>query len=244
MSRVRSVAVIGGTGGIGSEIAREFAAHGWRVLLTYHSSRLEAERVCKSIREKNGEATAVRLGPSSSTSSKSFLAAVRRFSPTLQAVVFSQGVIAGKSLASQSIEDIRRTIDVNLFRVLVLAKRLVPFLSADSSITFVSSISAFAGSYDPVYAATKGALVSLSKSLARYLGPEIRSNTVAPGVIEGTRMARAMSPSVKRGHQEKTALRRLGVPGDVARAVYFLSSESGRHITGATLDVNGGEYFR
>ncbi len=108
----------------------------------------------------------------------------------------------------------------------------------------MSSISAFSGSYDPVYAAAKGAVISFTKSLARELGPNTRVNAGAPGLTRDTGMYRQMKQSHAEPHRNKSLLKKLADPEEVASVVLFLCSDAASHITGACVDVNGGEYMR
>jgi len=162
----------------------------------------------------------------------------------VDALVFCQGVIRGRNLERQTNREIFDTFHTNTIGAITLTKALLPVMANHSSITYVSSLAAFAGSFDPVYAASKGALVSLAKSLAQRLGPRTRVNVVAPGLTSSTGMFDSMKASVRQRHIDSTYLRKLATPSDVARAVFFLASSSADHVTGATLDVNGGEYLR
>ena len=158
--------------------------------------------------------------------------------------MFCQGVIRGKRLEEQTDSEVLDTFRINALGAMGLTRSLLPLMSRRSSITYLVSISAFAGSYDPVYAASKGALVSFAKSLARALGPQVRVNLVAPALTTSTAMHANMKPSARLRHLRSTPLQRLATPEDVARAVFFLASDAAAHVTGATLDVNGGEYLR
>ena len=112
----------------------------------------------------------------------------------------------------------------------------------------IGSIVAISGSSEfPVYSASKGAVHSLTRSLAKALGPYgIRVNCVCPGSIVGTRfLKRARSrPLSSREHLNllmRIPLRRSGTPKDIASAIYFLASDEAVHVTGAILEVHGGE---
>ena len=143
-----------------------------------------------------------------------------------------------------SSEEIRRVFDVNTLGSIRMTRDLAPLMSKGSSIVFVSSISESAGSYDAVYAASKGAISAFARSAARQFGPDIRVNSVSPGLTEDTGMFRSMKSGVRDAHREATILKRLATPLDIANVIVFLCSSRSRHITGATIDVNGGEYLR
>jgi 3-oxoacyl-[acyl-carrier protein] reductase len=114
-------------------------------------------------------------------------------------------------------------------------------LARGGSLVFVSSVAARTGLAGlSVYAATKGALVSFSRALAREYGQRgIRSNCVLPGFLE-TEMTCSLTPEAKARLTRRTALRRLGQADDVVGAISFLLSDAARHITGAELVVDGG----
>jgi 3-oxoacyl-[acyl-carrier protein] reductase len=236
--------VIGGTGGIGRAIVREFATRRWKVAFTYNHSRKEAVLLRNLVNSLGRGTECFRLRLDPARRATSFPSNLSAWAPRLDALVMCQGVLLGKSLNAQTLGDINRTVQVNLVSEIYLTQLLLPRMARESSITYLSSISAFTGSYDPVYAATKGALISFCKSVARQFAPGIRANVVAPGLIQDTSMSNEMNPPTRERHRKLTLLQRLGEAEDVARTVYFLASSSGRHITGATFDVNGGEYLR
>jgi 3-oxoacyl-[acyl-carrier protein] reductase len=105
----------------------------------------------------------------------------------------------------------------------------------------ISSISAFTGNPGQTnYAASKGAAISFTRSLAREVGPMgIRVNTVAPGLIE-TDMISSLKPDLVNSIVQGSSLRRIGKPEEVAEAVAFLSSDRAAYITGQCLIVDGG----
>jgi 3-oxoacyl-[acyl-carrier protein] reductase len=108
-------------------------------------------------------------------------------------------------------------------------------------IVTISSIWGLAGaSCEAVYAASKAAVIGLTRSLAKELGPSgVRVNCVAPGVID-TDMNAHLAPAALRALREETPLGTLGTPGDVAAAVAFLASDGAKFITGQVLSPNGG----
>ncbi len=134
-------------------------------------------------------------------------------------------------------------LDVNVKGVLHCVRAVIPFFKAQKAgkIVNVASLAGEVGGIATAadYVASKAAVIGLTKSLARYLGPyQVTVNAVAPGFIRTT-MTEAMQIDVG-----GIPLRSIGEPEDVAEAICFLASQRSRYITGITLDVNGGLYMK
>jgi 3-oxoacyl-[acyl-carrier protein] reductase len=141
-----------------------------------------------------------------------------------------------------------RIIDVNVKGTFFLAQAVAHHMRerGRGSIVFTSSDSVHVGGVagGPAYVASKGAIVGLTHSLAKALGPKgVRVNAVSPGVID-TPMTTNWPQVVKDGAVAQTPLGRLAEPQDVASVACFLASEESRFVTGEIIEVNGGIYFR
>jgi 3-oxoacyl-[acyl-carrier protein] reductase len=139
---------------------------------------------------------------------------------------------------------LRHAVELNLVAPLLLAREAIKgMLRRDrgGSLVFISSIAARSGvSGLSVYGATKGGLLSFSRTLAREYGPRgIRSNCVLPGFLD-TAMTSALGDTQRSQLQRRTPLGRLGTPEDVTGAVAFLVSDESRHVTGTEVVVDGG----
>ncbi len=153
------------------------------------------------------------------------------------------GLYPEAPFASMSENDWRRAIDVNLNGVFLTCRSAAGHLRENSAIVLVSSIAAHRGSaMHAHYAAAKGAVLSLARSLALELAPGTRVNAVSPGIID-SEMTRGLVAA--RGDQlvAQTPLGRLGQPREVASVVAFLCSDAASFITGETIHVNGGLYM-
>jgi len=156
--------------------------------------------------------------------------------------VANAGIGVEGLLTLMSDEAIQECVRVNLLSNLLLAREVIKgMMTRGGSLVFVSSVAAITGfSGLSVYAATKGALVSFSRALAREYGEKgIRSNCVLPGFLE-TDMNRNLGEEVRQRLTRRTALKRLGQPTDAVGAVSYLLSEDARYVTGAELVVDGG----
>lgn len=153
------------------------------------------------------------------------------------AAVGTEGLLTLTSRAS-----IDHCLNLNLLSVILLTREVLKgMLTRGGSLVFVSSVAAVRGySGLSVYSATKGALVSFSRSLAREYGSrDIRSNCVLPGFVE-TEMTGSLSSTDRERIVHRTPLKRLGQGSDVAGIVRFLLSDEARFITGAEFTVDGG----
>jgi 3-oxoacyl-[acyl-carrier protein] reductase len=133
------------------------------------------------------------------------------------------------------------TIRANLDGVFFTTRGALPLLRPGGSIVLVSSTAGQRGeAYHADYAATKGALLSLTKSLAIECAPDITVNCCAPGWIDTEMSAGVLTPEYRARVEGSIPLRRIATADDVAGPILFLASPLARHITGEVLNVNGG----
>jgi len=236
--------VTGGSRGIGAAVAREAAAAGYDVALTYAASAGPAEAVAADVRAAGRRALVIRADMASEADIDRMFAQVDAFGP-LTAMVYNAGITGAHStLAEARTETFSQVLDVNVRGALICARSSVMRMSTGrggqgGSIVFVSSrASAYGAAGEFVwYAASKGAIDSLTIGLAREVAGEgIRVNAVAPGPI-ATDMHR---PGRLEEGIRKSLMGRAGTPEEVAAAILFLASDKSAFTTGAILDVAGG----
>ncbi len=161
----------------------------------------------------------------------------------IDTIVFLSGVLPGKNLSGYSLNDLENVISVNFSGQVKLIKSLLPFLDSKSHIIMMSSISAQRGSYDPIYAASKGAILSFVKSIASgSLG--FRINAIAPGLIEDSAMFFQMAEVRRAYHRQHVFNGELLKTSDLAKIIFDLSRQHWKHLNGACIDINGGQYLR
>ncbi len=140
----------------------------------------------------------------------------------------------------------QRVFNINFKSAFLFTKLSLPLMVENSSIIFISSLTARSGKGDrsSAYSMSKGALISWSKSLANELGPRgIRVNCITPGYIKGGFHRRHTSPKVEVVHKSRNSLGRLGRPEDVAAAALFYGASFDGYVSGTTLDICGADYM-
>ena len=227
-----TVVITGGSRGIGAAAVELFAAKGHTVYFFYASSEDAAQAIAK----KTG-ATAICCDVSDRCSVEAAFARI----PDVDVLICNAGISISGLLNMMPEEDWDRLFDVNVKGMYLCIKAAMPaFLKKHcGSIITVSSVWGQVGaSCEAAYSATKGAVIALTKALAKELGPSgIRVNCVAPGVIL-TDMCACYDEETLAGLAEETPIGRNGTPADVAKAMEYLSDAD--FVTGHILTVDGG----
>ena len=229
---MRTVVITGGSRGIGAAAVELFAAKGDRVFFLYEKNHVSAAAVA----EKTG-ATAICCDVADSAAVKAAFQQIGDVD-----VLICNAGIAQTGLMSMTDEATwDRIFDVNVKGMYLCINEAMPaFLRKHSGciITVSSMWGQVGASCEVVYSATKGAVIAMTKALAKELGPSgIRVNCIAPGVII-TDMCAGIDPEILDEMAEESPVGRNGTPMDVARAMEYLSEAS--FVTGEVLSVNGG----
>jgi 3-oxoacyl-[acyl-carrier protein] reductase len=158
-------------------------------------------------------------------------------------LVHAAGIYPEKLVADMSDEEWHKLLQINLDGTFYICRAVIPYLNEDSSIVTLSSIAAQRGSYAHAhYSASKGAVISFSRSLALELAPKTRVNALSPGII-ATPMTKDLLAKSEETLLKNTPLKRLGTAEEVAGGIAFLCSPLAGFITAETLQVNGGLYI-
>jgi len=235
------VLVSGAARGIGFEIAQRFAEEGESVILV---DRAGTDQAAEKLVAKGFDAKPCTVDITDIESVDSAIASLIEEKGRIDILVNNAGIIARGSLLDLSREQWLKVMDVNVNGNFYLCRAVVPNMirQRGGNILNITSIAAKMGDITaaPVYGASKGAIDTLTKSLARQLAPfGIRVNAVAPHAIE-TDMSAEWSEEKRRAVVDAIPLRRMGTAREVAEAVFFLVSDKAAFITGETLNVNGG----
>ena len=244
--------VTGSASGIGRSTALMLAKRGARVVINCRTSRAAGEAVVAECSQAGGEAILCQADVADDDACRRLAQAALDSWGRIDALVNNAGTtkfVAHGDLDGLSAEDFQNIYSVNVVGPYQMCRAVVPAMRAQGkgAVVNVSSVAGIMGVGSSIaYAASKGALNTMTLSLARALGPEIRVNTVCPGFVQGSWLREGLGAEVYDGNvrklEEHAPLRKAGWPDDMAESVvYFLTA--GGHVTGEILAVDGGVHL-
>ncbi len=238
--REKIVLITGGARGIGRSAALMFARQGATVVVNYRENRRAAEIITAELEKLHGDALVMPADLQKRDEVEQMLAMVRRNYGALDVLVNNAGIWVPTPVL-QPDENRDRTLDINLRGLMNITEAAVPLLKESNGV--IVNVASTAGQRGEAgysaYAASKGAVISYTKSLAVELAPEVRVNCVAPGWVKTDMTAAAMAEREAELAAE-IPLKRIAEPDDIAEPILFLASSSSRFINGEILNVNGG----
>ncbi len=239
----KTVVVTGGTRGIGRAISIAFASHGATVFASYIKNDDAAETLLSDSLTLPGNISILKGDAASSDGAQLLMNSAADATGHLDILVNNAGITRDGYLGMMAEEDWDCVIKNNLYPMFHCCKWGLRKMIARRSgcMINISSISAFIGGAGQTsYAASKGGIISFTRSLAREAGPMgIRVNAIAAGLIK-TEMTDGLNQDMVGRIIESSSLRRMGMPQEVASAALFLASPYASYITGQTLTVDGG----
>jgi len=238
--------VTGGTRGIGAEIVRTLAKQGCDVALNYRKSADEAKEMVAELEAMGRKAIAVQADVSSFEDAQRMVEETVEKLGGLHILITNAGMNWDGVIWKMTEEQWDRVIDVDLKGTFNYLRAAAPIFKGQNWGRFitVTSINGLRGKFGQTnYSAAKAGAIGLTKAAAKDLGKfGVTSNSVAPGFIL-TEMGESMPAEFKEIAINETAVKRAGLPEDIAWLVTFLASECGRHITGEVIKVDGGQYI-
>ena len=239
------VAIItGADSGIGKAVALMYAKEGADLVLTYYKDRKDAMETSRRVKDLGAHHILLKGDVSDENHCKQIVKSALKAYNKLDIVINNAAIqFPQDKLSKITKRQIQRTFEVNIFSHLYLVKAAEKFLKRGSSIIHTTSVTAYRGSGHLIdYAATKGAIVSLLRSLSSYFAEKgIRVNGVAPGPVWTPLIATTFKPKEVATFGTDTPLRRAGQPVEIAHAYVFLGSDESSYITGQVIHPNGGE---
>lgn len=237
--------VTGGSRGIGRAVSQALADKGAAVIVGYATNEAAARETVTAIESSGGKAEALKLDVADTAAVESIIADAAKRCGRLDVLVASAGISLDALLLRMKDEDFDKTVAVNLKGAIAAARAAIKVMMRKKTgrIVFLSSVVGEAGNAgQTAYAASKGALLGVTKTLAKeYASRAITVNAVSPGYIE-TDMTATLSDEQKQAMLAGIPLGRPGTAAEVAAAVVFLASDEAGYVTGQTLRVNGGMY--
>jgi 3-oxoacyl-[acyl-carrier protein] reductase len=239
----KTALITGASTGIGRAIALDMAANGANIALNYYGDAKEAKNVQQLIKEKNVRCEIYECDVSSFTASKKMIADVMKDFLQVDILVNNAGIARSSPILRITEKDYDEVMDVNMKGSFNVIKHLYPAFmkNRSGSIINIASICGVHGwEWQASYSASKGGLISLTKTVAKELGGRgVTCNAIAPGFIET-----AMTTDLKGDKKEKLVanvpLSRVGKPHDVSKLAVFLASEGASYITGEVIKIDGG----
>jgi 3-oxoacyl-[acyl-carrier protein] reductase len=239
----KSALVTGGSRGIGAACCSMLARAGARVVVNYQLERAQAESLVRQIEEAGGKAFCLAADVTRADEAEMLIdETVDRYG-SLDIVVNNAGIWRGSPIEEISDGEWEEMIGVNLTGSFHVLRAAVPHLkqSAGRIINISSTAGQRGEAFHSHYAATKGAIISMTKSLASELATDgVNVNCVAPGWVETDMTRESLAGETSAEILAAIPLGRAGLPDEIAGAVLFLASDLASFVTGEILNVNGG----
>jgi 3-oxoacyl-[acyl-carrier protein] reductase len=246
------VIITGSSSGIGAASARLLAKHGARVVINYSRSVDAAKQVQAECEADGGETLLVKADIASDADCRAMAKAAVDKWGRIDGLVNNAGTTkfaAHTDLEALSGDDFAKIMAVNVTGTYQMTRAVVPAMRANGfgAVVNVSSIAGIMGVGSSIaYAASKGAINTMTLALAKALGPEIRVNTLCPGFVQGRWLREGMGEelydAVKRGLETNAPLRRAGTAEDMAQAIHFLLAGN-RNMTGEIMVCDAGVHL-
>jgi NAD(P)-dependent dehydrogenase (short-subunit alcohol dehydrogenase family) len=236
--------ITGGDSGIGKAVAIAYAKEGADVVIAYYEDNEDAQSTAARV-ESIGQQCLLIAGDIGKPAhcKKIIQKTIDRFGK-VDVLVNNAGVqFPQEKLSAITPDQLKKTFETNIFAMFYLVQAAEPFLQEGASIINTTSVTAYRGSAHLLdYSATKGAIVSFTRSLSAYFAKKkIRVNGVAPGPVWTPLIPATFPPSHVSSFGSDTPLGRAGEPVEIAGSFVFLASDEASYITGQILHPNGGE---
>jgi NAD(P)-dependent dehydrogenase (short-subunit alcohol dehydrogenase family) len=246
----KTAIVTGSSAGIGAAVALLLGRAGANVVVNYASSQSLADEVVAAIIAADGHAIAVKGDVARDGDCRTIADAAMDAFGAIDILVNNAGITkfaAHADLDALSEADFQRLYGVNVIGAFQMVRAALGGLTA-SGTGAVVNVASIAGTHgigsSIAYAASKGALITMTKSLARALAPKVRVNAVCPGFVDSQWFVRAFgaekAAAMAEDHKKTLPLDRVASPEDIAATVAFFAGPAARHVTGETLLVDGG----
>ena len=241
----KTAIVTGGGRDIGRACAIRLAQEGANIAVNYHSSSEGADSAVAEITAMGRKAFAMQ---GDLTNAADVEALVERTASELGGlhvlVNNAGGLIARKRIEEMDLAHWQAVMDLNLTSTFLIVKASLKHLKSGAIVNLASQAGRDGGGPGAVaYATSKGAVMTMTRGLAKELGPDVRVNAICPGMIDTDFHNVFTKPEVRKMVAGNTPVKREGVPMDVANLVAYLASDQSAFLTGTNVDINGGMLF-
>ena len=241
----KTAIITGGGRDIGSAVAVKLAAEGANVAINYFASSAGADATVAEIETAGGKAIAVQGDLNNQADVDGLIAkTIAAFGSIDVLVNNAGGLIARKTIAEMELEHWNAVMTLNLTSTFMMTKACLAHMKTGAIVNLASQAGRDGGGPGAVaYATSKGAVMTMTRGLAKELGPDIRVNALCPGMID-TDFHNIHTPDAgRRGFEANAPLKRQGHVDDAANLVLFLACDDSAFITGTNIDLNGGMLF-
>ncbi len=241
----KTAIITGGGRDIGSAVAVKLAAEGANVAINYFASSAGADATVAKIETAGGKAIAVQGDLNNQADVDGLIAkTIAAFGSIDVLVNNAGGLIARKTIAEMELEHWNAVMTLNLTSTFMMTKACLAHMKTGAIVNLASQAGRDGGGPGAVaYATSKGAVMTMTRGLAKELGPDIRVNALCPGMID-TDFHNIHTPDAgRRGFEANAPLKRQGHVDDAANLVLFLACDDSAFITGTNMDLNGGMLF-
>ncbi len=237
--------VTGGGRDIGAAVARKLASDGAQVAISYFESSKGADEVVDAIQGEGGNAIAVQADLNTQEGVNRLVdVTVDAFGGVNVLVNNAGGLIARKTIAEMELAHWNNVMTLNLTSTFMMTKACLAHMKRGAIVNIASQAGRDGGGPGAVaYATSKGAVMTMTRGLAKELGPDIRVNALCPGMVD-TDFHNIHTPDAgRRGFEANAPVKRQGHVDDVANLVLFLACNDSAFMTGTNIDINGGMLF-
>lgn len=246
-SQRKTALITGGSGNIGKAIITALADLNFDIIFQYNKSLKAANELKFFLKNRNLRFLAVKADFNNDAQTQMLIQTIKDNFNALDVIIHNAGGHEKKDFRFVSEKDYQSVFSVNVKTPLFLTQKLYPLLlkSQTPKMIFIGSTHSFSGGdiKNVLYTSSKGALIGLTRNLAKSFAPNVLVNCIVPGYINtpGFFKKRSAKEIVKK--IDSILLKKLGNPEDIAKAVAFLVSNGGDYINGQAIHIDGGLYF-
>lgn len=239
----KTVLITGSSRGLGAAITKIFAKNNYNIILNYNNSEKEAQNLTEELKQYNIEILPIKADITKEEDIKNMVnASIKKFKK-IDVLINNAGIAIDTIIEEKTKENFIKTLDTNLIGPFLLSKYVGKYMLKEKQGTIIN-ISSTNGidtyyEYSLDYDASKAGMISLTHNLANYFAPYIRVNCIAPGWIN-TEMNKNLDEEYKKEEENKILLNRFGNKEEIAKVVYFLSTDDASYINNEIIRVDGG----